>query len=198
MEKMFAIDPGLGNSRLVTDWFCSRVLRSNCTEERGACSILATDDTIIVVSVEVDRSILKSLSARAVPHNWLPSPIREKLVDTIEVGGAPVPTEWRFRGADLDSGREQLTLRYSNSNPQLELRSIWRARRGRGPVEHWLTIANESGRTVTVEHQDSLVLDGLVLAPNELAQAWWVNRGGGNAGGEGGTFIADRNAGFAQ
>jgi len=159
---------------------------------------LATDDTTIVVSVEGDRPILKTLSAKAVPHNWVSTPIREKLVDTIEVGGAPVATEWRFRGADLDSGRDQLTLRYSNSNPQLELQSIWRARRGRGPVEHWLTIANESGRTVTVGHQDSLVLDGLVLAPNELAQAWWINRGGGNASREGGTFTVDTNAEFAQ
>src|SRR5262249_21672556 len=105
---------------------------------------------------------------------------------------------WRFWGADLDSGREQLTLRFSNSNPQLELQSIWRARRGHGPVEHWMTIANESGRSITVGHQDSLALEGLVLAPNESAQAWWINRGGSDASRQGGTFTVDANAEFAQ
>ena len=158
---------------------------------------LATDDTVIIVSVDGDRPVLKALSTKAVARNWLTAPLREKLMDTVEVGGGPVATEWRFRDANLDSQREQLTLRFSNSNPQLELRSIWRARQGRGPVEHWLTIANESGRTVTVRHQDSLVLDGLVLAPNESAQAWWIKRGGGNASQEGGTFTVDTNAEFA-
>ncbi len=159
---------------------------------------LATDDTVIIVSVDCDRPVLKSLSSKAASRNWLSVPLREKLMDKVEVNGVPVATEWKFHGADLDSGREQLTLRFSNSDPQLELRSIWRARHGHGPVEHWLTIANDSGRTVTVRHQDSLVLDGLVLAPHESAQAWWVNRGGGNASQEGGTFTVDANAEFAQ
>ncbi|MFN8009123.1 MAG: hypothetical protein U0V70_19265 [Terriglobia bacterium] len=57
-------------------------------------------------------------------------------------------------------------------------------------MEHWLTIANESGRSVTLGHQDSLVLDGITLGVNESAQAWWVKRGGGNASQEG-TFTVD-------
>lgn len=159
---------------------------------------LATDDTVIIVSVDSDRPVLKALSTKAASRSWLSAPLREKLMDSVEVNGLPVATEWRFRDAHLDFLGEQLTLRFSNSTPQLELRSIWRARQGRGPVEHWLTIANKSRHTVTLRHQDSLVLDGLVLAPNESAQAWWINRGGGNASQEGGTFTLEANAEFAQ
>jgi len=65
-------------------------------------------------------------------------------------------------------------------------------------VEHWLEIANESGRAVTVTHQDSLVLDKLGLAPGESAQAWWINRGGNNASRQGGTFRVDTDADFDQ
>jgi hypothetical protein len=51
---------------------------------------------------------------------------------------------------------------------------------------------------VTLTHQDSLVLDGLALAPNESADVWWINRGGSNASRQGGTFVMKANAEFDQ
>ncbi len=91
----------------------------------------------------------------------------------------------------------KLTLRFTNAYPPLELHSIWQARPGRGPVEHWLTIANKSDGPVTLGHQESLVLSGLAVPPGE-ADVWWINRGGGNAGTEGGTFTQRFDAEFDQ
>jgi alpha-galactosidase len=65
-------------------------------------------------------------------------------------------------------------------------------------VEHWLTISNESGHTVTTIQQESLVLTNLVVPAKEPAQAWWINRGGGNASHEGGTFTVGVDSEFDQ
>ena len=35
----------------------------------------------------------------------------------------------------------------------------WRARSGRGPVEHFMEIENQSGACVTVSHQDACLQD---------------------------------------
>ncbi len=63
-------------------------------------------------------------------------------------------------------------------------------------MEHWLTLTNESGRTVTVSRQGSLDLTNLVVPAMTGAQAWWINRGGSNASREGGTFTAAIDSDF--
>ena len=93
-----------------------------------------------------------------------------------------------LRRADLDAKGEQLTLHFSNANPKLSLDSVWRARAGRGPAEHWLTIANQSDGPITVTQQESLALANLWLPAENPRKAWWINRGGSNASREGGTF----------
>jgi alpha-galactosidase len=71
----------------------------------------------------------------------------------------------------------------------MELQSIWHARGGHGPVEHWLTIANHSTEPLTIGHQDSLVLSNLKIPERQGMDAWWIKRGGGNATTEGGTYV---------
>src|SRR6185312_7426543 len=112
--------------------------------------------------------------------------------------GSAVKTDWKFQGADLDNKKEQLTLRFANADPQLQLNSIWRARHGPGPIEHWLTMVNDSGHTITVTHQDSLVLEGLTLQVNESGNVWWINRGGSDASRQGGVFTAKADAELDQ
>jgi hypothetical protein len=159
---------------------------------------LSTSDTAVVVGLEQDRPVLRSLGSAGVQRNWLTAPVVEVLMPVVELDGNSVKTNWKFQGAVLDPKKEQLTLRFTNADPRLALRSIWRAQPGHGPVEHWLEIANQSGRAITVTHQDSLVLDKLGLTPGESAQAWWINRGGNNASRQGGTFVVDTDADFDQ
>jgi hypothetical protein len=56
---------------------------------------------------------------------------------------------------DCSDGRK-LTLRMASSDPALELRSVWHARPGRGPVRHWMFLANHSGGPVTIFAQESV------------------------------------------
>jgi len=159
---------------------------------------LATEDTEIVLSVKGGWPVLEALRSAATRRNWLMFPIKESLMKAVEVDGVSKDLEWKFERADLDAKGEQLNLHYSNSSPKLSLDSVWRARPGHGPVEHWLTISNESGHTVTTIQQESLVLTNLVVPAKEPAQAWWINRGGGNASHEGGTFTVGVDSEFDQ
>lgn len=84
------------------------------------------------------------------------------------------------------AGPGTLTLTFTNAAPALLLRSIWRARPGHGPVEHWIEIVNDTAQRVTVSHQDSLSL--AALRPGNPATVWWIKRGGSNASTQGGTF----------
>jgi len=159
---------------------------------------LATEDTEVIFSIQDRWPVLKTLASRATGYNWLASPIRERLMNAVELNGVITSLNWRFEGAERNAQGNQLTFRYTNSNPRLELRSVWRARPGHGPVEHWVTITNDSGRRMTVTQQDSLALAGLRWPSGGLAQAWWINRGGSNATHEGGAFAVDLEPGFDQ
>jgi alpha-galactosidase len=161
---------------------------------------LATDDTEIVLSVKGGWPVLEALRSVATRRNWLssPIPIKDWLMKSVKLDGVSKDLDWKFEGADLDPKGEQLSLRFSNSSPKLSLDSVWRARSGHGPVEHWLTMTNESGHTITVPQQESLVLTNLVVPSKESAQAWWINRGGSNASTEGGTFTVGVDPDFDQ
>ena len=159
---------------------------------------LSTADTAVVIAVEGGRPVLKQLSSPGANQNWLPAGSPEILMPSVVRQGATVQTAWKFLGGAMDAATGELTLRFSNADPALELHSIWRARPGHGPVEHWLTIANNSGAPVTVSNQDSLVLGGLLLPATAAAEAWWINRGGGNANTEGGTLTERVNDDFDQ
>lgn len=150
---------------------------------------LSTDDTVIVLGIHGQRPAITALRSKLAPRNWLAAPVIENLIDSIEMEGSPARVDWKFLGADL-AGKEQLSLRFGCDSPALTLQSVWRARPGRGPVEHWLTLTNATGRTITIPHQDSLALEGLAPAPGGKAEVWWINRGGNNASRQGGVFTA--------
>jgi alpha-galactosidase len=151
---------------------------------------LSTDDTTVVVEVQRGEPVVTLVgSARKDGSNWLLAPAPEVLLPSVTQQGSSLPTKWQFQGGTLDSKSGQLVLRFTNASPALELQSIWRARPGHGPVEHWLTIANNSGATITIGHLDSLVLNHVAVPADESMDAWWVKRGAGNAAVEGGTIV---------
>ncbi|MBI4601160.1 MAG: NPCBM/NEW2 domain-containing protein [Planctomycetes bacterium] len=147
---------------------------------------LSTADTSLALEVRDDAILIARLASRADPHDWagggMPLPLPAKAI----AEGRNVELRWRFAGGALDERGGRLVLSFACEAPRLALRSIWRARPGRGPVEHSLELENLSGGPLTALHQDSLTLDGLsVPAP---AEAWWIRRGGGNASTQGGTL----------
>ena len=159
---------------------------------------LATDDTEIVISVKGGWPVLEALRSTTVRRNWLNSPLKESLIRTVEVGGVRNEVDWKFARAEINPDGRQLSLHYGSVSPKLSLESVWRAREGRGPVEHSLTLVNQSGKPITVLQAESLTLTGLTIPSTQLVQAWWIKRGGGNASTEGGTFHAEVNSSFDQ
>jgi hypothetical protein len=150
---------------------------------------LTTDDTAMVVTVQEGLPVVTQLGSTKSNSNWLLAPAPELLPSSVTQQGVPVATKWQYEGGALDAKSGQLALRFSNSAPPLDLQSIWRARPGHGPVEHWLTIRNNSGAVITLAHQDSLVLTHVAVPMDESMDAWWIKRGGGNATTEGGTLV---------
>jgi hypothetical protein len=149
---------------------------------------LSTEDTAMVVAIQNGLPVVTQLSSTKNDANWLLAPAPEGLLPSVTQNGVPTKTQWIYQGGALDPDSGQLVLRFSNAVPALELKSIWQARPGHGPVEHWLTIANRSGAVITVGHQDSLVLSHIAIPANDSIDAWWIKRGGGNATREGGTL----------
>ncbi len=158
---------------------------------------LSTDDTTIVVAVQQGIPAVTQLRSTKSDSNWLLAPAPEVLPSSVSQQNAAVATKWQYDGGALDPQSGELVLRFSNPAPALELQSIWRARPGHGPIEHWLTIANHSGAVITLGHQDSLVLSNVAIPKNESMDAWWIKRGAGNATTEGGTILQSigRNSG---
>ena len=158
---------------------------------------LSTDDTTMLVAIQQGLPVVTQVSSTKGNDNWLLAPAPEVLLPSVAQQGVEKPTQWKYEGGALDPASGQLVLRFSNSAPAMELRSIWQARPGHGPVEHWLTIANNSGAPITVGHQDSLVLSHIAIPSHESMDAWWIKRGGGNATTEGGTVTESvgRNSG---
>ncbi|MEO8658827.1 MAG: alpha-galactosidase [Bryobacteraceae bacterium] len=159
---------------------------------------LATQDTELTIALDSGRPALTALRVPGGARSWIAAPLHETLMPLVEVNGTAVKTDWRYSGAAPESSKEQLVLLFTNKTPNLELKSIWRARPGHGPVEHWLTIENKSGSPVTVTHQDSLVLEGIAVGADRQADVWWVNRGGSNASREGGVFTVPVNSDLDQ
>jgi len=149
---------------------------------------LATDDTEIVVEIDHGVPSLRALAPTATHRNWIVGPAGPSSMKDVEVNGAAVTLEWEYDSAAYDPAANQLTLLYRNAHPSLELHSVWRARPGRGPVEHWATLTNRESHPITVTAQDSLALGGLEISPTEPVSIWWINRGGSNASAEGGVF----------
>ena len=150
---------------------------------------LSTEDTTMVVAVQHGMPVVTELRSTKSNSNWLLEPAPEVLPSSVTQQGSVLATKWQYEGGTLDPTSGQLVLRFSNSAPALELQSIWRGQPGHGPVEHWLTIANNSGAVITIGHQDSLVLSHLAVPTDESLDAWWIKRGGGNATTEGGTLV---------
>ena len=150
---------------------------------------LSTDDTVMVVAMQQGLPVVTRLGSTKNDSNWLLAAAREDFPSSVTQQGNDLPMRWQYEGGQLEPKTGQLVLRFANSSPALKLQSIWQARPGHGPIEHWLTIANDSGTVITIGHQDSLVLSHVAIPTDASMDAWWIKRGGGNATTEGGTLV---------
>ena len=97
----------------------------------STAAFLQTDDTAVSIVVQANRIFLYSMKHRHQGWEWLPAPSEVPLASP--VGGA----SWTFVGSNETDTQLSLTFRTSS----LEMRSIWIARHGPGPVENWVEVA---------------------------------------------------------
>jgi hypothetical protein len=107
---------------------------------------LATADTELKLAVVNDVPQITSIRTVSQTHNWISSPAA---VPMPALANVP-PLHWTFQDATDDhTAGETVTLRFTCDIPALELRSVWRAAPGPGPVENWVIVENKSPAAVT-------------------------------------------------
>ena len=122
---------------------------SSHLKSKNTAWTLSTDDTELTLAVASNTISLTSLRNSAQKWNWLPAPSQVPMPGA-QTGKNYQTLNWEFREAGEDwTNGHQVTLRFTCAKPALELKSVWRAQPGPGPVENGMTIANKSGADVT-------------------------------------------------
>jgi len=120
---------------------------------------LATDDTRLTVGVGKDQPLyLLELSSPAAGWNWTAMPSPFPLMSRAEAGGVQHAVKWVFQEGTVDSGDgRKVTLRFASNQPALELKSVWHARPGRGPVRHTMFLKNNTAGPVWSAQHKALI-----------------------------------------
>ena len=149
---------------------------------------LSTQDTEIKIGIRNDRAAILELHAVGRPWEWIGAPNTEELPQSVTQGGVISPLHWMYSGVDQDREHRTLTLRFKSDSPSLELRSYWRAAPGRGPIEHWLVLKNDTADKIAIGAQPSLILSAIALPAGHYVESTQVRRGGSNAQVSGGVL----------
>ncbi|HZZ42960.1 MAG TPA: NPCBM/NEW2 domain-containing protein [Tepidisphaeraceae bacterium] len=147
---------------------------------------LSTADTRLTLAISNNHPTIAHLQNPTDSHDWIPSNLPIPLMSKVSIDNHEIPLSWTFQSAQNDRSANTITLLFTNTTPNLTLKSIWRARPGHGPIEHHIEITNQSPHRITLTNQQSLTLSS--LQTGDPASFWWINRGGSNASTEGGTF----------
>lgn len=137
-------------------------------------SSLQTADTALTVRAEAAGLVITDL--RSSGHQWIEGESALQLPHQVFVKGAPQMVRWKFDGKTEAEGTTR--FRFVSAGPHLELRSVWTAHAGPGPVEHHFELFNETGGDI--EAPLILSLNLVVSATNQNGvNLWWVEKGGG-------------------
>ncbi|MGQ9698014.1 MAG: alpha-galactosidase [Armatimonadota bacterium] len=141
---------------------------------------LSSQDTQAVVGVSGGMPALLSLRCRATGTEWVARPVGIPLIEFAEADRTTTQLRWRFEGSSTTRGNgTAVTLRFSSEPRLLEVRSVWTARPGPGPVSHCAEIRNLTDRDLLLPLQQSLSVELHPKGRSSHLQAWWVERGGG-------------------
>ena len=110
---------------------------------------LSTDDTELTLAVASNTISLTCLRNPAQKWNWIPTPSQVPMPG-VQTGKNYQTLNWEFREVtEVRTNGHQVTLRFTCAEPVLELKSVWRAQPGPGPVENEMTIENKSEGNIT-------------------------------------------------
>jgi hypothetical protein len=138
---------------------------------------LRTGDTKLEVGVSSDQKLCIYELSGPDGWNWTSVPSVFPLLDRVDVAGKQITPAWTYSNGTIDkSDGVKLTVVFTSANPSLELRSVWQAHEGPGPVHHSMFIINKSDSVVTIYEQESL--DVHVSGPGKDASVWTIKDDG--------------------
>lgn len=152
---------------------------------------LKTADTKLTIGIGPDQKLyIYELSNPDAGWNWTKTPSLFPLISRIDIGGKQYTPNWVYKDGIVDKNDgNKLIIRFINANPALELKIVWQARSGPGPIRHTMFVKNISGQTVTIYNQESLdvQITGPVSSPNVcyFKDGGWAKGGYGGVNGEG-------------
>ena len=118
---------------------------------------LRTADTTLSVGIDGERGMVIRRLCGPDGWNWTAADSPLPLIGRIDVAEVQTIPKWNYRGAAVDkSDGRQLTITFANALPAMELKSVWQARPGPGPIRQAMFITNRSDKPVTIYEQESL------------------------------------------
>jgi len=146
--------------------------------EQGVAEwILRTDDTRLAVGVRSDQKLCIYELSGSDGWNWTTVPSVFPLLDRVDVAGSRITPAWTYSKGTVDkSDGVRLTVVFTCANPALELKSVWQAHEGPGPVHLSMFIVNRSDKVVTIYEQESL--DVRVSGPGRDTSVWYIRDDG--------------------
>ena len=104
---------------------------------------LVTEDTSLTLCVAGNQMYIISLKNPQQGWDWAQEDSSAPVPLPSKVSGQAV--KWEYAGHSLDTTNgNRLVLSFTSASPKMDLRSVWRARPGVGPVEHQISVINES------------------------------------------------------
>jgi len=136
---------------------------------------LKTDDTKLTLGIGKDQQLyLYELSSPGANWNWTSTPSPFPLMSRADVDGKRHEVKWTYQDAAVDSSDGmKVTIRFVSGTPAMELKSVWHARPGRGPVRHTMFLKNNTGASVTIYEQETT--DIHVVGPKADTNVWYFN-----------------------
>jgi hypothetical protein len=140
---------------------------------------LKTDDTHLTIAVVNNRQEIYELKNPGNDWNWTQIPSEVPLLNRVIIATKDASNvnwirnpDWKYQDAVVDySDGYMVTLRFTSSNPELELKSNWRARKGCGPVEHWMTVENKTGKVIRYSYWD-VISSNLTVTADVSVKLW--------------------------
>ncbi|OCT15421.1 hypothetical protein A8709_15180 [Paenibacillus pectinilyticus] len=118
---------------------------------------LSTSDTSLVLSETNAGPLVASLKNPTQNFNWASTATTVPLLSRVDIGATAYTPNWVYASAAVDTTLgTKVTLTYNSTTPALQLKSIWLAKPGVGPVTHTMTIQNNTGSVITVYPQESM------------------------------------------
>jgi hypothetical protein len=140
---------------------------------------LKTEDTHLTIAVVNNRQVIYELINPENGWNWTSAPSEVPLLNRVLLGTTDAYNfnwvlypDWTYQDALVDnSDGYMVTLRFTSTKPKLELKSYWRARKGCGPVEHWMTVENKAGKLISYSYWD-IISANLTVTADETVKLW--------------------------